>query len=250
MQFFEKYFLIVIGISILIIPNLNRQSKVIAAEPNYVIKHTTEKNFIDGNITENDWSAVERVTPFVFPWYKEGKKEQTMVKLLWDEQFLYVLFQCEDEHIAAHHFERNSAVSRDDCVEIFIAPNKKQPLWYANYELNCLGTWLVGMNKGKDRKNWEPEGILAGRSHKGTINKEDDIDLFWLLEFAIPFKNFQEFGVKTPPQDGDAWRLNLNRCGGDVNQQYSQWKASNTPQPNYHRPQDFGTVVFSVKPVR
>ena len=136
-------------------------------------------------------------------------------------------------------------VSMDDCAEIFIAPNPSHPLWYANYEINCLGTWLAGVNKDTLRYRWEPEGFVIGRNHRGTVNKEDDEDSYWILELAIPFHNFRDFETNVPPRDGDIWRINLNRCGGDVNPQYSQWTASRTPRPNFHRPEDFNTIRFS-----
>ena len=219
-------------------------------KPTYVVKRTTGKIDVDGNITEEDWNAARSAGNFVFPWYQEGKKEQTDARLLWDDEYIYVLFRCKDEHIAAHYYRRNSAPYRDDCVEAFIAPNPEHPLWYANNEINCLGTWLVGKHKEKDYGFWEPDRILVGRNHKGTINKEDDTDEYWLLEIGIPFSSLEDYETELPPKPGTVWGINLNRLGGDVNQQYSQWTASQTEKPNYHRPQDFGRLVFSGEKVR
>jgi len=210
-----------------------------------IIRRTQNAITIDGNSTESDWEAAETISSFVFPWFFEGEREETSVKLLWDEVNLYVCFRCEDKHISARHYERNSSVSRDDCVEIFVAPNPENPLWYANYEINCIATWLVGFNKDTLRYRWEPEGFSIGRNHKGTINNEEDEDSFWILELAIQFHNFREFDARIPPRHGDIWRINLNRCGGDINPQYSQWTASKTPRPNFHRPEDFNAVMFS-----
>ena len=218
----------------------------------YKVKRTSEKIYIDGNITEEDWKAAQSVGDFVFPWYKEGKKEQTDARMLWDDEFLYVLFKCEDEHISAHYFERNSAPYKDDCVEVFISPNSKNPIWYVNNEFNCLGTWLIGFHKGDIRgENYvERDKILIGRSHKGTINKENDIDEYWILEIGIPFESLRDYEGQLPPRPGDSWGLDLNRCGGDVNPQYSQWSPSKTEQPDFHRPQDFGKIIFSGETVR
>lgn len=219
-------------------------------KPTYVVKRTTGRIYIDGNTNEDDWNVAEPIGDFVFPWYKEGKMEQTEVRLLWDDEYLYVLFKCEDEHISAHHYQRNSPVSRDDCVEVFIAPNPENPLWYANTEINCLGTWLVGFHKGKTNEYVLRDRILVGRSHKGTINKEDDKDEYWILEIGIPFESLKDFEVYLPPEPGNVWGINFNRCGGDVNPQYSQWTASKTDKPNFHRPQDFGRLIFSGDKIR
>jgi hypothetical protein len=218
--------------------------------PSYTVKRTTGKIYVDGNPTEADWKAASPVGDFVFPWYKEGKKEQTEVKALWDDEYLYILYKCEDEHISAHYFERNSAPYKDDCIEAFIAPNPEHPLWYTNYEINCLGTWLAGLHKDSFNEYVLPDKILIGRSHVGTINNEDDIDSHWIIEIGIPFENLKDFEIKLPPKNGTVWGINFNRCGGDINQQYSQWSPSKTEQPNFHRPQDFGKIIFSDKKVR
>lgn len=219
-------------------------------KPSYIVKKATGKIYVDGNDTEEDWKAAKTVGDFVFPWYKEGKKEQTEVRLLWDDEYLYLLYKCWDEHISAHYFERNSAPYKDDCIEAFIAPNSKNPLWYSNYEINCLGTWLVGFHKGDINEYILPDKLLVGRSHKGTINKEDDVDEYWVIELGIPFEHFKKFEVDVPPKNGEIWGINFNRLGGDINPQYSQWNASKTPEPNYHRPQDFGQIIFSTEKLK
>ena len=221
-----------------------------ADKPTCIAKRTTGRIFVDGFMAEDDWKEAEPLPDFVFPWHKEGKKGQTEVRLLWDDEYLYVFFRCSDEHISAHFYQRNSKPYSDDCVEVFAAPNLKNPLWYMNFEINCLGTWLLGLHKGEENKRLEPDGILVGRSHVGTINKEDDKDEWWSLEIGLPFAMYKPFEGNIPPKPGDEWGINFNRCGGDVNQQHSQWTASATEGPNFHRPQDFGMILFSESKVR
>lgn len=219
-------------------------------KPVYTARRTTGTIYVDGNDTEQDWQAADQITGFVFPWYEEGKQEQTNVRVLWDDEYLYVFFRCEDEHIAAHFYQRNSAPYRDDCVEVFIAPNQDHPLWYANNEFNCLGTWLIGKHKGDSNEYVIRDKVLLGRSHAGTINAEDDTDEYWTLEIGIPFESLSDYETDLPPNPGDIWGINFNRCGGDINEQFSQWTASQTDSPNFHRPQDFGRIVFSGDAVR
>ncbi len=219
-------------------------------KPTCIAKRCTQRIYVDGNSTEKDWEAAESLGDFVFPWYEEGKKEQTDVRILWDDEYLYVLFKCEDEHISAHYYQRNSAPYRDDCIEVFTGPNPEHPLWYANYEINCLGTWLIGCHTDDIDEFVLRDRFLVGRSHKGTINKEDDSDEYWIIELGIPFESFKDFKGQLPPSPGDEWGINYNRCGGDVNPQFSQWTASKTDKPSYHRPQDFGRIVFSGDKVR
>ena len=205
---------------------------------------------IDGQLDEAAWTAAPDVGPFVFPWWQEGEREQTVAKLLWDDQYLYALFINEDAHIWAVHTQRDSAVYRDDCVEVFTAPNPARPEAYFNIEMNALGIFLDQYHPdgpGVSHPPWDAEGVRIATSIVGTLNDESDEDHYWVLEAAIPLRNFGASGAPIPPRPGDVWHLNLNRLGGKTNAQYSQWRASQTERPQFHSPRDFGRVVFSDK---
>ena len=84
---------------------------------------------------------------------------------------------------------------------------------------------------------------------KGTMNDDSDEDTGWVLEVAIRFSDYPDISNGKTPKDGDMWRIGLHRCGGKINEQFSQWSPSKTPSPNFHRPHDFGNVFFSKKAV-
>jgi Carbohydrate-binding family 9 len=67
----------------------------------------------------------------------------------------------------------------------------------------------------------------------------------WTLEVAIPFKAYRQSLPNVFPKPGDVWRLNLNRCGGKTNEQFSQWAPGTEKMPQFHTPRDFGFVHFS-----
>ena len=68
--------------------------------------------------------------------------QTTVARLLWDDLYLYVGFTAFDPHISAVLTERDNPVSRDDCVEVFIAPDTSALGNYYNFEFNALGTIL------------------------------------------------------------------------------------------------------------
>lgn len=218
-------------------------------DASYTIHRAGVELEIDGRLDETAWVAAPGVGRFLFPWWTEGEKEQTVAKLLWDDEYLYAAFVCEDAHIWAEHVQRDSAVYRDDCVEVFTVPNTDEPRTYYNIEMNALGIFLDQFHpqdaeKGKNEE-WNGEGIRIATSIVGTLNDEVDEDQYWVLEAAIPLRNFVLSGARVPPVPGDEWRLNLNRCGGKTNEQYSQWQPSQTDRPSFHQPLDFGRVIFS-----
>ena len=230
---------------------------------------------MDGILDEPAWQKAESVGPFKFQWYKSGEKEQTEAKILWDDERIYFAFKCDDKHIWANEYTHFGPVSRDDCCEAFIAPSPEggERMDYLNYEINCLGTRLLGYHARSRDMNFywgDVTGIEIGRVINGTCNNDEDIDEGWVLEFSVPFSHFGDietrykgisrkdkpfeqpqrvrgFKASFPPKNGQVVYIGLHRCGGKTNLQYSQWSPSQTPKPSFHQPQDFGKVIFSTK---
>lgn len=215
--------------------------------PRYDIHRAAGRIVIDGLLDEPAWRQAPSAGDFHFKWHTQGEKEQTIAKMLWDDQHLYVAYYCHDKHISGEVIERHGPVSRDDAVEIFVAPNPNKLRNYYGYEMNVIGTML-----NFTRADWytgpffmEPEGVRFRTSHHGIRPKLDDPkDTHWTLELAIPFHNFAKDAAHTPPHDGDTWRLNLNRAGGKTNPQYSTWSPVTSERPNFHVPESFGWARF------
>jgi hypothetical protein len=214
----------------------------------YRIQRATTPIRVDGKRDEAVWKNAPSVGEFQFPWWQEGRKEQTEAKLLWNDQFLYVSFYCEDAHVSGEQSERDSPVYQDDCVEVFTAPDPKQPNNYFNIEMNVRGAFLDQHHPGgpgtKAEPNWNATGVVIATSVDGTLNDDNDQDRGWLLEAAIPFENFRQVAQNTPPKTDVVWHLNLNRLGGKTNAQHSQWSPGKSERPAFHAPQYFGRVIF------
>jgi len=222
--------------------------------PEYSIKRTTEKIVIDGILDDSDWNAAQSVGDFKFPWLEEGEAEQTEVKMLWDDDFLYISYRCDDKHIWAEHYDTNSTTYKDDCVEIFWDPNPADPKRkYNMFEINCIGNLLsvyVGSGENIHQRISRIIPPHLAQTIQGTVNNDEDIDTGWIIEAAIRFSDYTELFDGFTPEDGDMWRVGLNRLGGKTNNLHSQWSPSQTEKPNFHRPEDFGKVIFSTKPVQ
>ncbi len=217
--------------------------------PQHTVHRTDVKLRIDGRLDEAAWRNVKTFGDFTFPWWKQGRKEKTVVRMLWDDRFLYVAYECEDAHVWAEQTEHDSPVYKDDCVELFTAPNPKRPLDYFNIEMNvnCASLDRHHLNgPGKPQvPNWNACGVIIATTVDGTLNDDSDTDRGWVLEAAIPFANFVSVTGRPHPCDRDVWHLNLNRLGGKTNPQYSQWSPGKTEKPAFHTPDTFGRVTFS-----
>ena len=212
--------------------------------PAYTVLRSAGPITVDGMLGEPSWSAAATVGDFQFPWWTAGEKEQTEARLLWDDANLYVSFVAHDRHISAVHKQRDDPVSRDDCVEVFIAPDTADVRKYYNFEFNVLGTILDRYQRSEPTGAFTADLSVAMRVD-GTLNDEGDEDRLFVAEIAIPFSSFADAAPSLPPEAGDTWRLNLYRIGGKVNPQFSVWSDTRTEQPKYHVPERFGVVHFS-----
>ncbi len=212
------------------------------------IPYTKASIEIDGKLTESAWQQAPSVGPFEFPWWHEGDpvKQQTEVKVLWNDEYLYVSFVCQDHNVLAERTERDSMVYRDDCVEVFGSPRIDKPDWYFNLEINANGAILDNFRPygvAPEQHGWNPDGILVGTSVQGTINDESDVDQSWIMEMAIPFAIYAEIMPHNPPQIGDRWRLNFHRLEDNMAIK-SQWSPGDRNRTIFHVPQYFGEVTF------
>ena len=215
------------------------------ALPHHAILRAAGPIAVDGLLDEPSWEAAQVIDQFSFPWWTEGAKDRTEARLLWDDMHLYVAFTAHDPHISATLTERDSPVSRDDCVEVFIAPDTS----YFNFEFNALGTILDRSPRDKRSSAWNGEGVQVAIDIEGTLNQETDRDTLWTAEIALPFAVFDPYAPHLPPIAGDVWRLNLYRTGGAVNLQYITWSNTLTPRPKFHVPERFGVVHFDGRSV-
>jgi len=219
--------------------------------PEYEIRRAGVPIEVDGKLDEPAWLAAPAVGDFHFPWWKDGKQEQSVAKLLWDDENLYIAHICQDAHITARHREHDGKIPEDDCFEIMFAPNPAQPEVYFNIEWNVIGGYVDNHRPNGPKQPrapvWDAESVrVAGRAF-GTLNDDTDEDSHWIAEVAIPFRNFEKLVGHAPPRPGDVWHVNLNRHGGDTNVQFSQWSPGDTPAPAFHTPHRFGRMTFSAK---
>ena len=223
------------------------QDRPVAPVPRYEVKRTSGRMNIDGKLEDTSWKSATPVL-FQFPWEEQkGAKQKTTARLLWDDEYLYVGYDCEDADITALFASHDDPTYRDDAVEIFINPKPSQTNFYYGMEMNARAvlydyfyifpTMLL--------KRMDFSGVQLSTNMRGTLNARGDKDEGWTLEVAIPWKNFQELAPKVPPEPGSIWKANMNRWDGvEPERRLSQWSDSGLKAPNPHQPSRFGELVF------
>lgn len=231
----------------------------------YVCYRAEQVMVIDGRIDEAAWNAVQWTEDFVD--IEGGDKStprfRTRVKMLWDDQNLYIAAELEEPHVQASMKKHDSYIFHDDNdFEIFIDPDGDNHL-YAELEMNALNTtWDLLLIKpyrdgGPAIDAWEIPGLRTAVHVNGTLNDCSDIDRSWTIEVAWPWSSLKEISSQqVPPREGDQMRVNFSRVEWQfevekgVYRQVRGKKEENwvwSPQGaiNMHMPERWGYVQFS-----
>ncbi len=221
---------------------------------------------IDGVIGESEWATANWSDAFVDI---EGAKRaaprfRTRMKMLWDDQYLYIAARMDEPHVWATIVQRDEIVFHNNDFEIFIDPDGDTRNYY-EIEVNALGTIFdlflprTYIDGGPADHAWNMPGMRWAVSVQGTLNDARDVDEGWSVEFALPWSAFAEKGgMQCPPREGDEWRVNFSRVQWrhQVNagryQRVSGVKEDNwvwSPQGviDMHRPQRWGVVRFTTE---
>lgn len=162
------------------------------------------------------------------------------------EKEIYLKYYVHEQYVLAQKSKPNESVCEDSCVEFFVSPDSDGI--YYNFEFNPIGTCLLGKGTGRaDSKVVDPEYIRKIR-RMGTMGNqtfsEKTGDLYWELTIAIPVEAFAGKDIKSLP--GKTFKANFYKCGDKLTRpHYLTWNPVGTPNPDYHRPECFGTIEFA-----
>lgn len=186
----------------------------------YTLFHAESPIKIDGFLNDKSWSDAPWTDYFMDI---EGEKKpapahKTRVKMIWDDQFLYIAAQMEEPHIWANPKPAADIIFKDNVFKIFIDPDNNMNDDF-EIQINPLNNMLfLVMNKpyrdgGKPVSGWEPTGYKSAVKIIGTINNSQDTDKEWTAEIALPLA---ALGLN-PEKQTSAFRINFLRTGFDFN---------------------------------
>lgn len=230
----------------------------------YVCYRAPSPITIDGDLKDEAWNAAPWSDAFVDI---EGDQQpkprfRTRVKMLWDDEALYIAAELEEPHVWATLKEHDAVIFHDPDFEVFLDPDGDNHL-YGELELNALNTtWDLLLTKpykdgGKAVNAWEITSLKSAVKVNGTLNDPRDTDTGWTAEIRWPWKGLKELsGVAMPPKDGQQWRINFSRVEWDIDIVDGKYrKMRGKPEHNWvwspqgvidmHRPERWGYLQFS-----
>lgn len=193
------------------------------------------------------WRAIPALIIRHYLWLDNGYKPHVEVKLCTGARFLYVHFDVFEAKIRVRYTRFQDPVYKDSCVEFFVDPFPEKKVGYINFETNALGTLLAAIGPSRNQRTPIPQSDLVGfkivSSIKSPISGYHGAE-FWTLAYKVPLAFFEKFyGSKIMP--GQVSRGNFYKCGDETETpHFGAWSPVQTPQPDFHRPEHFGRLIF------
>lgn len=204
---------------------------------------------IDGVLDDEDWARAERAGPFVAYDGRRKIKNETFVRVLWDEENLYVAFECADDDIHTPYTKRDDPLYESEVVEVFLDADGDKDV-YVELQAAPNDVHFDAAFAGGRRKNFDTKYDVSFETRaklEGTLNDNSDVDTGWVSEWRIPLAEIKD--IPAPLAAGAEWKANFFRLDrkrrGErvVGSEASAW--SSPLSGDFHNLDRFGTLVFS-----
>jgi hypothetical protein len=173
---------------------------------------------IDGLMNEADWRRAAWTSDFMNIEGEAAPRHRTRMKMLWDENYLYVYAEMQEPHVRATETQRDGSVYQDSHFGFLLSPGDSNHDYY-EAGINALNAvWDSYFPKalrdgGRNEPQWDISGLRSAITIQGTLNDASNIDTGWSLELALPWSAFNRHGVQgTPVVAGRTWRMNFWRA--------------------------------------
>ncbi len=224
-------------------------------QPIFKVSGTTEPIIVDGKMGEKAWEKTEaRKLNYFYRIDKPDDQQETVFRMLWDNENLYVFFDCKDQFITAREKNRDGEPFYDDCSEIFLIPVPDSLNMHLGFEINLYKAsndfiFFNNFYKGNNGliKAFNPD-FKVEVNVRGTVNDNSDIDQGWSMEMAIPLTTFKGVDTFCPVKNGTKWAFLAIRQ--DRNDATGNRRSTSTIFPIYdigkgvHQPNRFGLMEF------
>lgn len=258
-------------------PNKNIREPIIVCQPPIYRCHRAKGKleYLDGNLSKEFWKTGDWIDDFhdIEGDTRPHPAKHTKVKLLWDEEALYVGAYLEDDTIWATVKNRDELIYIDNDFEVFLAPQTSSHRYY-EIEMNAANAvWDLFMDKpqrdGAHRiMSWDIHGLESAVKIDGKLNTPTADNKGWALELKIPWFSLREcetdecYPVHITPDLGEVWRMDFSRVEWDVYVEDDQYKkvlnpktGQSLPEHNWlwaptgvidaHMPEMWGYLIFT-----
>jgi alpha-galactosidase len=184
-----------------------------------------------------EWEIASPIS-FAHDWQGRNPdpERETQVRVLWSTANLYIRFECRYREIYVFSDSdpngRRDELWDRDVAEVFLQPDPSRIRSYREFEVSPNGMWI-----DLDIFPGGRSDLKSGMRRSVWLDKSAHL---WTAELAVPMQALTaHFNPKAT-----AWRVNFYRVEGRDLRTYLAWQPTNTPEPNFHMPDAFGTLSF------
>lgn len=213
--------------------------------PEYHAARTAKPPTIDGKLDDAAWKNATAVT---LTTSNDGQptRVKTTFRLLYDDQFLYAAFDCEDKDAWGTLRKKDDPIYNEDVVEVFFDANADgktyNELQVSPHNVNFDASFVARRSDLPEAMKWE-SGMTTAVDVRGTLD-DDKPDEGWSAEMKIPIANLNTV-PRVPPAKGDRWRFNAYRLEHFVHgQQIEGQSFSPVLVGDFHNLPRFGWLQF------
>ena len=177
-------------------------------------------------------------------WKDYSYKPKVLFRIGHTENEICLKYEVDEKHILAQETRTNGEVYKDSTCEFFISVDGRN---YYNFEFSCIGTIHLAHGPGRGNRTFVPEELIKKIRIESTLGTqpfaEKTGNFHWELVVCIPAEVFRFDSIKS--FNGLKATANFYKCGdGTATPHYITWNPVETSQPDYHRPEYFGKVIF------
>ena len=161
-------------------------------------------------------------------------------KVAYSDYAIHVLMQAEEADVRAAYRGRPWPVSEDSCLEFFFCPAREDKRYF-NFEFNPNAALFLGFGDSVRTLTrlmvWDEEDLFAPAVNTSPGG--------WQIEYQIPTDFIRRFFPSFRIASGYTIRANCYKCGDKTpHPHYLAWNNIKSATPDFHRPQDFGCMMF------
>jgi hypothetical protein len=236
--------------------------------PTYEAHRRVGEIRIDGVLDEPAWKRAQVIT------LREGAlggkvHYATRVRMLWDDDAIYVAFECDDPDIHAPLAGHDENLWQHDVVELFVDPDGDGKSYMELHVAPSGGTadllwadfrpetdWFSSptwtrFTEKESATAYNAPGVTAAVKVRGTLNVPTDTDEGYTVEWRIPYSDlvnvvpdeqkgrklinvalFRQVPIEVP-KAGTVWRMNFNRCDDSIKLKEKDRKGNPVDVPEY-----------------
>ena len=166
-------------------------------------------------------------------------------KMFHDVKNIYIKFNVTENDIKATVTEDQGRTWTDPCVEFFVSPEGN--LDYYNFECTCTGKLLLAWHPADAPKESANKEVLDSVKRTPSLGTEPfalrNGEHSWSVIEVIPATAL--FRSNVEKLDGKEMTGNFYKCGDELpTPHFLSWKAIDWASPSFHRPEQFGKLLF------